>query len=58
MKHPPYHLRANKAADRLILMETITRVTRALSASMDDYTYYGFGGPFLEDFKLIRKFFP
>jgi len=58
MKHPPYHLRANKAADRLILIETIARVTKAIGAHEAGYTYYGFGGPFLEDFKVIRKYFP
>lgn len=58
MRHPPYHLRANKAADRLLLIETISRLVRSTNSKLDDYTYYGFGGPFLEDFKIIRKYLP
>ena len=52
MKHPPYHLRVNKAIDRFILVEIINILKKYCRIS--DYTYYGFGGPFLEDCKLIN----
>lgn len=58
MKHPPYHLRPNKAVDRFLLIESIRRFTEAGNYDHSKYTYYGFGGPFLEDFRLIRKYFP
>ena len=57
MKHPPYFLRFNKAADRLTLIEAIKRVGR-LSGNLDDYTYYSLGGPFLDDFRLMYEFYP
>ena len=52
MKHPAYHLRENKAIDRFLLVEIIDILKRHCDIS--DYTYYGFGGPFLEDCKLIH----
>jgi len=56
MKHPPYHLRPNKAIDRFLLVELL----RALGAQVNwrDYTYYGFGGPFLDDLRLLRQWCP
>lgn len=54
MKHPPYHLRTNKAVDRLLLVE----VLRKLGPSYEGFTYYTLGGPFLEDLKVIDHFFP
>lgn len=51
MRHPPYHLRTNKAIDRLLLIE-ILEVLK-INCGLSDYTYYGFGGPFLEDCRLI-----
>lgn len=56
MRHPPYHLRVNKAIDRFLLMEILDILKRHCDIS--DYTYYGFGGPFLEDCKLIHNRFP
>lgn len=53
MRHPPYHLRVNKAIDRFLLVEIIDRLKRHCEIS--DYTYYGFGGPFLEDCRLIHN---
>ena len=50
-RHPPYHLRVNKAVDRFILVEILEILKRYCKIS--DYTYYGFGGPFLEDCKLV-----
>jgi hypothetical protein len=57
MKHPAYHLRANKAVDRLTLIDAIKRIAK-LSDDLSDYTYYGFGGPYLEDFRLLYEFYP
>ena len=56
MKHPPYHLRVNKAIDRFILAEILDILKKHCDIS--DYTYYGFGGPFLEDCRLINNRFP
>lgn len=57
MKQPAYHLRANKAVDRLTLIDAIKRIS-ALDANIGEYTYYGFGGPYLEDFRLMYEFYP
>ena len=53
MRHPPYHLRVNKAIDRFLLIEIIDILKRHCDIS--NYTYYGFGGPFLEDCRLIHN---
>jgi len=54
MRHPPYHLRLNKAVDRATLIEVI----RALELNPAECVYFGFGGPYLEDFRLMYEFFP
>ena len=54
MRHPPYHLRVNKAIDRFLLVEILDILKRHCD-DISDYTYYGFGGPFLEDCKLIHN---
>lgn len=56
MRHPPYHLRPNKAIDRLFLLEAIRRLDRL--APLAGYTYYGLGGPYLEDFRLLYEHCP
>ena len=56
MRHPPYHLRVNKAIDRFLLVEIIDILKEYCEIS--DYTYYGFGGPFLEDCRLIHNHWP
>lgn len=56
MRHPPYHLRVNKAIDRFLLVEIIDILKKYCEIS--DYTYYGFGGPFLEDCRLIHNHYP
>ena len=56
MRHPPYHLRVNKAIDRFLLVEIIDILERYCDIS--DYTYYGFGGPFLDDCRLIHNHCP
>jgi hypothetical protein len=47
-----YHLRENKAIERGLFIELLARVGRVKNIS--DYTYIGFGGPFLEDFKALH----
>jgi hypothetical protein len=56
MKHPPYHLRVNKAVDRLMLVD----VVRSLSSDQRyrEYTYYSLAGPFLEDLRVMDHYFP
>src|SRR5260370_9176104 len=56
MSQPPYQLRPNKAVDRLTLIDAIRRF--AGTQHLRDYTYYGMGGPWLEDFRLIYEFYP
>ena len=56
MKHPPYHLRVNKAIDRFLLVDILDILKRHCDIS--DYTYYGFGGPYLEDCRLIHDWCP
>ena len=51
MAHPPYHLKTNKAIDRLLLVDILDVLK--MNYGLSDYTYYGFGGPFLEDCRLI-----
>jgi hypothetical protein len=50
----PYHLRQNKAIDRNIFADLLVRLTRYVD--LIDYTYIGFGGPFMEDFKLMHSY--
>lgn len=54
MNHPPYHLRINKAVDRLLLVN----VMRAVLHEPKKCTYYTMGGPFLEDLRLVDAAFP
>lgn len=56
MSHPPYPLRLNKAIDRFTLIETIRKLERI--SALSEYTYYSFGGPYLEDFRLLHEFCP
>lgn len=55
-KHPSYHLRPNKAVDRYIFTELLQ--TLDLLRPLEEYVYIGFGGPFLEDFRLLSQTFP
>lgn len=48
-----YHLRHNKSIDREIFLEGLNILSR--SVSIKDYTYIGFGGPMLEDFRMIHS---
>jgi hypothetical protein len=59
MKHPPYHLRMNKAVDRFILIELLRKLSSLRDIfKLEDATYCSLAGPFLEDLKLIYEFFP
>jgi hypothetical protein len=49
----PYHLRQNKAIERNLFVDLLGRVGRYTNIS--GYTYIGFGGPFLEDFKHLHS---
>jgi hypothetical protein len=53
VRHPPYHLRPNKAIDRFLLVEILSR----LRTKNGGYRYYGLGGPFLEDVRLLSQHF-
>lgn len=50
-----YHLRPNKTIDRHVFIDLLTRIQGF--ASLHDYEYFGFGGPYLEDFRLIHAHF-
>ena len=56
MKHPAYHLRPNKAVDRIAMVEAIRRLERLVD--LKDYTYYGLGGPYLEEYRLLYEYYP
>lgn len=56
MSGPDYHLRPNKAVDRLIFLDAVQHLDRL--HPLESYTYYGFGGPYLEDFRLIYERHP
>ena len=58
MKHPAYHLRPNKTAERFAFIEAIKRLERLSGKGLSDYIYHGFGGPYLEDFRLLYEFCP
>ena len=50
-----YHLRPNKAIDRQLFLDVLTRINGR--APLQDYEYVGFGGPFLEDFRSVHAQF-
>jgi len=56
MKHPAYQLRPNKAIDRALLLKAIEIMEKFCDLSK--HTYIGFGGPFLDDMRLISQHFP
>lgn len=49
----PYHLRQNKAIERNLFIDLLSRIGRYRNISA--YRYVGFGGPFLEDFKHLHS---
>lgn len=54
----PYHLRPNKAVDRLLFLDLCAKLAPALKIEADGYSYIGFGGPQMEDFRLLHEKFP
>ena len=58
MSIPPYHLRVNKAADRLAFIEMIRRLDRIEELDLSQYVYHGLGGPYLEEYRLLYEEFP
>lgn len=47
-----YRLRPNKAVDRELFLSLLGRLSARLQ--LEQYSYVGLGGPFLEDFRLIH----
>lgn len=56
MNAPAYHLRPNKAADRFAFIDAINLLARTSNTGLKEYTYFGLGGPYLEDFRLLYEF--
>ena len=53
--HVAYHLRIKKAIERQIFIDLLHRINSF--ESIYNYQYISFGGPFLEDFKLMHGHF-
>ncbi|MDH7577159.1 MAG: hypothetical protein QHH75_04865 [Bacillota bacterium] len=51
----PYHLRRNKAIDRAIFIEFLSRLNAI--RPINSYGYIGFGAVRMEDFKLVHSLF-
>jgi hypothetical protein len=58
VKHPPYHLRTNKAVDRLLLLSQIRAAINADVGLNERAAYHSLGGPFMEDLHLVHRAFP
>jgi hypothetical protein len=56
VKQPAYHLRSNKAVDRLTLIDAIKRIAKL--TDLGEYTFYTLGGPYLEDCRQFYEFYP
>lgn len=56
MKHPAYQLRPNKAVDRMMLVDVLKYLEKL--GDLSAYTYYGLGGPYLEDFRMMYDLCP
>lgn len=54
---PAYHLRTNKAVERLLFVELLRKLDGRLPKPVESYRYVGLGGPYLEDFALIHGAF-
>jgi hypothetical protein len=50
-------MRLNKAVDRFLLVETMRKLAR-IFGGLSEYTYYGLGGPFLEDCRILHEYCP
>ena len=51
----PYHLRTNKAVERQLFLEVLKKINDFYQ--LNKYEYVGFGGNFLEDYKLLGTLF-
>lgn len=51
----PYHLRVHKAIDRHVFIDLLARVS--VFTSLSEHAYISFGGPFLEDFRMVHNQF-
>lgn len=51
----PYHLRQNKYVDRQLFVDVLAHINRVRDITA--YLYISFGGPYLEDFKVIHSNF-
>lgn len=51
----PYHLRYNKAVERQAFIGLLQRLSSYIA--IHNYQYISFGGPFLEDFKIMHTYF-
>lgn len=49
----PYQLRPNKATDRELFISLLSRLSGMFK--LEDFTYVGLGGPYLEDFRIIHS---
>lgn len=47
----PYHLRTNKNIERQLFIELLKKIN--LYQNLSNYTYIGFGGQFLEEYKIL-----
>ena len=56
VRQPPYHLRPNKAVDRFVFIEALRMLEKF--GLLSDCTYYGFGGPYLEEFRILYESWP
>lgn len=54
---PAYHLRTNKAVERLLFLELLRKLDRSLPRTISRCQYIGLGGPYLEDFAMIHATF-
>jgi hypothetical protein len=53
----PYQLRPNKAVDRLLFVDLLSQLDSILNVG-SSYKYYTFGGPQMEDCRLMHDRFP
>jgi hypothetical protein len=54
---PAYHLRTNKAVERLLFLELLRKLDGKLALPIASYKYVSLGGPYLEDFMLVHTAF-
>jgi|CXWL01.1.fsa_nt_gi hypothetical protein len=50
-----YHLRPNKSIERHLFIELLHKLENGLPQRFSEYSYYGLGGAYMEDFRLIQR---